>query len=73
MAGVERHGINAKWIAGLMEEIGYVDVDVKVAWEHLKRVERWPGEFVAGQPIGEDQGERMNFSYLLCMGKRPSG
>lgn len=70
MGGVERHGINAKWMSGLMEEVGFVDVDVKVAWEHKKTVERWKGEFTPGQPIGSDQGEKMNFSYVLCMGKR---
>lgn len=73
MAGVERHGINAEWMAKLMKEVGFVDVDVKVAWEHEKRVERWPGEFTPGQPIGADQGEKMNFSYLLCIGRRPEG
>ncbi|KAK5940644.1 hypothetical protein PMZ80_007061 [Knufia obscura] len=71
MGGVERHGINAKWIADLMQEIGFVDVDVKAAWNHDKRVERWKGEFTPGQPIGADQGEKMNFTYVLCMGRRP--
>lgn len=70
MEGVERHGINAKWMAGLMREVGFVDVEVKVAWEHVKKVERWPGEFVKGRPSESDQGEDMNFSYLLCFGRR---
>ncbi|KAJ9655583.1 hypothetical protein H2198_005584 [Neophaeococcomyces mojaviensis] len=72
MAGVERHGINAEWITDLMQEVGFQNVQVKVAWEHEKRVERWPGEFKPGVPIGQDQGEKMNFTYLLCMGQRPS-
>jgi len=71
MGGVERHGINAKWMVGLMQEVGFVDVDVKVAWNHEKRVERWAGEFTAGQPIGATQGEKMNFTYVLCMGRKP--
>lgn len=71
MAGVERHGINAKWIEGLIREVGFEDVKIEVAWEHEKRVERWPGEFVKGKPSGPEQGELMTFSYLLCMGKRP--
>jgi len=71
MEGVERHGINAKWIAKLMQEIGFQDVEAKVAWNHDKRVERWAGEFQRGKPIGEGQGEKMNFTYLLCMGRRP--
>jgi len=71
MAGVERHGINAKWMTGLMQDLGFVDVDVNVAWEHEKRVEKWPGEFTPGQPIGVDQGVKMSFSYVLCMGRRP--
>lgn len=70
MGGVERHGINAKWIKGLMEEVGFVGVNVVVAWEHKKRVERWDGEFTPGQPIDTDQGELMNFSYVLCMGSK---
>ena len=70
MGGVERHGINAQWMTKVMQEIGFVDVDVKVAWEHEKRVERWPGEFIAGQPIGADQGERMKFTYLICKGTK---
>lgn len=71
MGGVERHGINSKWMEGLMREVGFVDVNIVVAWEHKKKVERWEGEFSPGQPIGKDQGELMNFSYLLCMGKKP--
>lgn len=71
MAGVERHGINAKWMTEVMRGVGFHDVEVKVAWDHYKRVERWPGEFPPGQPIGIDQGEKMKFSYVVCMGKRP--
>lgn len=71
MAGVERHGVNAKTFTELMREVGFVEIDVKVAWQHEKRVERWEGEF--DEP-GRDseKGEMMNFSYLLCMGRRPS-
>lgn len=71
MGGVERHGIDTNWMTNLMQEIGFKDVNVKVAWEHMKRVERWPGEFTPGQPIGTNQGEKMNFSYVLCMGTKP--
>lgn len=72
MGGVERHGINAEWMTNLMREAGFEEIAVKVAWKHEKKVERWPGEFKPGQSIGEDQGEKMNFTYLLCMGKKPS-
>ncbi|MBA7493123.1 methyltransferase [subsurface metagenome] len=73
MEGVERHGINARWIGELIAEVGFQDIRVEVAWEHEKRVERWPGEFVGGRPEGEGQGEVMRFSYLICMGRRPGG
>lgn len=71
MAGVERHGIKARWIEGLIREVGFEDARAEVAWEHEKRVERWPGEFVKGKPSGPEQGELMTFTYLLCMGRRP--
>lgn len=70
MTGVERHGINANTFAGLIREVGFVDVDVQVAWQHKKRVERWEGEF--DEPGREsEKGEMMSFSYLLCMGRKP--
>lgn len=71
MEGVERHGINARWIEGLIREAGFEDVQAKVAWEHEKKVERWPGEFEGGKAISPDVGEKMNFTYLLCMGTKP--
>lgn len=71
MEGVERHGINARWIEGLIREVGFEDVRVKVAWEHEKTVERWEGEFEDAQAKGKDVGETMNFTYLLCTGRRP--
>lgn len=71
MDGVERHGINAKWIEGLIREVGFEDAKAEVAWEHGKRVERWPREFEAGRPSGPEQGEMMRFTYLLCTGRRP--
>lgn len=72
MGGVERHGINAKWMSDLLRKVGFEDVNVDIAWEHKKRVERWPGEFEPAKPIGPDQGELMNFTYVLCMGTKPS-
>ena len=71
MGGVERHGINAKWMENLMRECGFENCKVIVAWEHQKKVERWEGEFTAGQPIKPEEGELMNFLYVLCMGTRP--
>lgn len=69
MDGVERHGINRKWMAALMEDVGYKSVDVKVAWEHTKLVERYPGEFKEGKPA-DGQGENMSFSYVICLGQK---
>ncbi|KFA59951.1 hypothetical protein S40285_07954 [Stachybotrys chlorohalonatus IBT 40285] len=69
MAGVERHGIQREAMASLMEEVGFVDVKVEVAWEHEKIAETFPGEFKDGNPA-KGQGELMKFSYLLCLGKK---
>lgn len=71
MEGVERHGINAKWIEGLMREVGFEDAQAKVAWEHEKKVERWSGEFDGKELSNADVGERMAFTYLLCTGRKP--
>lgn len=64
MEGVERHGIEKSWMKQLMEEVGFVDVSVEVAWEHVKMVERFPGEFKA-----DGKGEPMKFSYVICVGR----
>lgn len=70
MEGVERHGIPRGWMAQLMEEVGFADVKVEVAWKHTKMVETFKGEFDPGAS-SKGQGKPMDFSYLLCMGKRP--
>ncbi|KAH8752977.1 methyltransferase type 11 [Diaporthe sp. PMI_573] len=69
MFGVERHGINASWLAGLMKEVGFKDVDVSVAWTMEKEVERYPGEWGQEKPQGVDLA-KMDFPFLLCRGVR---
>ncbi|KAK7414920.1 hypothetical protein QQX98_006245 [Neonectria punicea] len=69
MDGVEHHGIARNWMADLMREVGFQDVKVEVAWEHMKLVEKFPGEFKQGAP-SKDQGELMKFFYLMCLGKK---
>ncbi|KAF7556512.1 hypothetical protein G7Z17_g1372 [Cylindrodendrum hubeiense] len=69
MDGVERHGINREWMTALMLEVGFRDVKVEVAWEHDKVVENYPGEFKLGKPA-EGEGNRMKFSYIICLGKK---
>ena len=68
MHGVERHGIPREWMAGLMREVGFIDVKVEVGWEHEKIVERFPWQFKG--KIGGGQGELMKFSYVVCLGKK---
>ncbi|KAJ4315506.1 hypothetical protein N0V84_008332 [Fusarium piperis] len=74
MSGVERHGIPREWMANLMREVGFKDVEVEVAWDHMKLVEKFPGEF-DGLKKGEIDldsgvGELMKFTYVICMGKK---
>lgn len=69
MFGVERHGIKADWFAGLMEEVGFEDVDVRQAWTMDKEVERFPGEWGQEKPEGADLA-KMDFPFLLCRGTR---
>lgn len=69
MNGVERHGINASWFAGLMKEVGFEDVDVSVAWTMDKEVEKYPGEWGQQKPEGVDLA-KMDFPFLLCRGVR---
>lgn len=70
MEGVERHGIPRDWMAGMMEEVGFTNVRVEVAWDHVKIVEAFPGEFQGGIPSA-GQGELMKFTYLICLGEKP--
>lgn len=69
MAGVERHGIPRKWMADLMKEVGFEEIEVTVAWDHTKLVETAPFEFKDGNP-GPGQGEPMKFTYVICLGKK---
>lgn len=69
MVGVERHGINAEWFAGLMREVGFENVNVKPAWTMEKEVERFPGEWGEVRPTGVDLG-KMGFPFLLCRGTK---
>ncbi|KAF4985161.1 hypothetical protein FDECE_16773 [Fusarium decemcellulare] len=74
MGGVERHGIPREWMANLMKEVGFKDVRVEVAWEHIKMVERYEGEFDGvkkGEPdLDAKVGEMMKFSYVICLGRK---
>lgn len=69
MFGVERHGINAGWFAGLMKEVGFEQVDVSPAWTMDKEVERFPGEWGQEKPQGGSLA-KMDFPFLLCRGVR---
>lgn len=71
MFGVERHGIDAKWFAELMQEIGFVDVDVSPKWTMEKEVERTPGEWGESKPQGKALAT-LAFPFLLCRGRRAS-
>ena len=79
MGGVERHGINARSMAALMEEVGFANVDVRPAWTMRKIVEKFEGEFgEEGAPRADkdgkartDMGEMMDFPFLLCYGEKP--
>jgi 2-polyprenyl-3-methyl-5-hydroxy-6-metoxy-1,4-benzoquinol methylase len=69
--GVERHGINAKQMADLLDEVGFVNVSVKPEWTMTKTVENTPGEFGAeGKPESADQGEKMDFPFVICYGEK---
>ncbi|CAK3913420.1 related to phosphoethanolamine N-methyltransferase [Lecanosticta acicola] len=71
MVGVARHGIDADEIAGLMREVGFVDVDVRAHWSEEKIVERYEGEFgPEGGSKAKDAGEKMRFPFLVCHGVR---
>lgn len=70
MFGVERHGIDAKWFAGLMQEAGFVDVDVRPRWMMEKEVERVPGEWGESKPQGGEALATMGFPFLLCRGRK---
>lgn len=70
MFGVERHGIDAKWFAGLMKEAGFVDVDVRPRWTMEKEVERVPGEWGESKPQGGEALATMGFPFLLCRGRK---
>ncbi|RJE21083.1 Methyltransferase domain protein [Aspergillus sclerotialis] len=57
----ERHGIQREWMEGLMKEIGFTEVNVRVAWTLKKDVERWQ----------EGDEDIMDFPFLICEGARP--
>jgi SAM-dependent methyltransferase len=69
MFGVERHGVNAEWFAGLMKDAGFVNVEVKPAWHMEKEVEKFPGEWGQEKPERDDL-EKMVFPFLLCRGRK---
>lgn len=72
MAGVERHGINAKDMEELMTSVGFVNVSCKAEWTMSKSVEKFDGEFgKQGKPV-EGGGEKLDFPFLICYGEKPS-
>ncbi|TKA78505.1 hypothetical protein B0A55_01979 [Friedmanniomyces simplex] len=70
MAGVERHGIDAREMAEMMRGVGFAGVDVRAAWTMSKRVERYEGEFGDGGSAEAGMGEVMDFPFVLCYGER---
>ena len=70
MAGVARHGIHAARMAAMMEEIGFRNVVVKPEWTMPKQVEREGGGSGTSSTLAEDDGEIMEFPFLLCYGER---
>ena len=71
--GVERHGINVKQMTDLMKEVGFVNVSIKPEWTMTKSIEKTPGEFgPEGKPSSTNQGEKMDFPFLICYGERPT-
>ncbi|KAK8121149.1 hypothetical protein PG999_005269 [Apiospora kogelbergensis] len=71
MEGVERHGVPKAAMRQLMRDVGFADVRVEVAWRARKKVEKFPGEFGAAGEGTAEQGEDMEFPFLICTGKRP--
>ena len=75
MEGVARHGINAKQMTKLMEDVGFANVNVVPHWTMQKMVEKFPGEFgKSGQPApnGQGEGDKMDIPFVLCYGEKPS-
>ncbi|KAK5115113.1 hypothetical protein LTR62_001810 [Meristemomyces frigidus] len=70
MAGVERHGINAKTMEELMRKVGFREVSVTPEWSMDKKVERFEGEFGDGGMVRPELGEVMEFPFVLCYGER---
>jgi SAM-dependent methyltransferase len=63
MNGVCRHGIQRKEMQRMLTEAGFVDVNIATAFTMEKGVESVPGEGV--------KGEKMDFPFLICMGRKP--
>lgn len=72
LEGVQRHGINADAIDRLLNEVGFVNVQVERAWSMDKVVEKYEGEFgdAPQGPRQPGQGEVKNFPFLVCMGEK---
>lgn len=63
MDEVERHGIEREEMRKLLEDAGFVDIKVEVAFELEKPVETLPGSGA--------MGPNMTFPFLACEGRRP--
>ncbi|KAI1627459.1 S-adenosyl-L-methionine-dependent methyltransferase [Exophiala viscosa] len=71
MEGVARHGIHLETMEVLMNEVGFVNVNVERAWSMDKNVEKVDGEFgEAGRASRAGQGQVRSFPFLLCMGEK---
>ncbi|KIV85001.1 hypothetical protein PV11_00742 [Exophiala sideris] len=71
MEGVARHGIHVETMEILMNEVGFVNVNVDRAWSMDKNVEKVDGEFGdAGRATQAGQGQVRSFPFLLCMGEK---
>lgn len=60
---VERHGVDAGELKGMMEEAGFVDVSVEVGFEMDKEVEEEWRE--------EGEGTKRTFPFLVAVGRKP--
>ncbi|EPS31076.1 hypothetical protein PDE_06030 [Penicillium oxalicum 114-2] len=60
LEGVERHGIKRDWIARLMEEVGFTEVNVWIGWTMDVSTDQW-----------SDAPATMPFPFLVCEGTRP--
>ena len=66
LGGVHRHGVSREGMKKMLKDAGFVDVIVDTAFEIEKGVEASPGHGV----IEGEGGTKMNFPFLICIGKK---